>query len=92
VATGRRSLQEKSDASSYDDDEPVGVPLKRRSLLWGEGLEALGAGQNALGQFQEGTGFWTGNPGLWKAGVDNQIGAAFTEGAGQFIHAVAGGK
>ncbi len=71
-----------------DDSDSSG----RRSLLWGEGLEALGAGQNALGQLQEGAGFWTGNPGLWKDGINNQIGAGLTEGAGQFIHAVAGGK
>merc|ERR1711959_715011 len=85
VTEGRRLLDAKESEAAPADDAT-------RSLLWGEGLQALGQGEKAVGNLQAATGFWTKNPALFKAGVGNVYKGYGTEFAGDYVKAVTEGR
>jgi len=86
VTEGRRLLNAEESEAAPADDEAT------RSLLWGEGLQALGQGEKAVGNLQAATGFWTQNPALFKAGVGNVYRGFGTGFVGDAVKAVTEGR
>ena len=73
-------------------DATIASDEATRSLLWGEGLQALGQGEKAVGNLQAATGFWTKNPALFKAGLGNAWKGFGTGAAGDYVKAVTEGR
>ena len=73
-------------------DATIASDEATRSLLWGEGLQALGQGEKAVGNLQAATGFWTQNPALFKAGVGNVYRGFGTGFVGDAVKAVTEGR